>query len=87
MEKEYRVKECSLEANVSRMAAKNVGFYNFGCTRVLLTVEFSQSLPELDLQRAEGRRKLWPIGAIDLFSQVLEAREAPNAPPKLQFLV
>ena len=57
---ECRGKESSLAADVSRMTAKKAGFYNFGCKRVLLTVEFSQPLPELDLQRAEGRRRLWP---------------------------
>jgi hypothetical protein len=74
-----------LVANVSRMAAKKAGFYNFGCKRVLLTVEFLQSLPELDLQGAEGRRRLWPTRMMDLFSQILAAREAPNVQPKLQF--
>ena|ERR1700733_12556565 len=60
-------KQKPLAANVSRITAKNAGFYNFGCKRVLLTVELSQPLPELDLQRAEGRRKLWPTRTADLF--------------------
>jgi hypothetical protein len=68
-----------LPMNVSRATAKKMKFYNYSCKPVLLSVQFAQPLAALDLQREEGRRRLWPSRSTGSFWACWGTRSSKRA--------